>query len=496
MIKLFFLWIVSATDIDTTTMLGSFSTDLWLRVPSLGSISLGYGNPVLSSGLTGSLCNPAGLFDIKDREFMIVGSMGTKGAAGYSPVIPIGEEDACKVPLDISLTTPAGINCTAFGIKIKSIGAVALGFMDGIGFGATVNSIDSLTYTFHDTIPDTLTNAEIPQLPSGTSVPVSWIYKTPVTVSVDADGKASYSERNFFLCLASGFGPLRLGAGVNYKPIRGTMDVNSVASVSAPCSLSCVPIGSTSEWTTNVTGYTIIDEDIASYTASIPVSGNEFSFPLGLQFKLGIINLGTCLTLTPAMDLNVDNGGTNLKYINHSPHIDSIYFNPSDISIDSANKIVSGNVGLVMSEFPDTTKADTLESIYTIPSKVAISFGGALKLGFFTFGASLGVSSGRSLWTNLGFESRLLVSWRLNLGLRTDGYILNGTKDSTYIYIPTAALDAGFSFPLKNATFTLGLRTNPVTLAGAFLGSLNKDEFTMPGLFDAFSPVFGVNLRM
>lgn len=502
MMLLTFFLITTTASSDTNTMTGQLNTKFWLRVPSLSSISLGYGNPVLASGLIGGLCNPAGLFDIKDREFMIAGGIGTTATLNWAPAFPIKKSDQdtsfFKVPLDISFNTPAGINFIGIGIKTKIFGAIGIGFTDGLGFGTSINSTSRLTYTFDDTIPDTLTNTEIPQLPAGQGIPVSWAYKSPVTTTVNIDADASYSERNFFLCIANGIGPIRVGAGIAYKPIIGHADMTSNVNANAPCSLQCIPDIATT-WKTNVIGHTTINQDLGSLTTKIYFKGSEFSFPLGLQFKLGFLNLGTSVVFTPATTLRMDTRSIELVHVNHSPHVDSLYYNSSDIQIDSANDSISGKVNLVFSEMPDTTKTYDLNETYIIPSQTAVLIGGALKLGPFSPGISIGFSSAKSIWTNFGFESRLLISWRVNLGIRYDNHILNGTEDSTEIYIPTATLDLGASFPIQKATINLGLRTNPLTLAGAFgaalPGDANKEDFKMPGLLDAFSPIIGVNLK-
>jgi hypothetical protein len=504
---------------DTTTAVGNFSSSLYFRSPSLNFMSLGYSNPILATGVLGAVCNPAGLTDIKDKEFVLAGGIGTHSNLDWNPVIDMGEEvGELELPLDISFANPGGINFLGAGIKLKKI-AIGIGFTDGMGFGSSMDGAGKITYTFNDTIWDTLTSQDISELPAGTEVPVIWTYKTPVTTDLGLDGKMSYSERNFFLCLAGNFGPFEVGAGMLHTPISGKANGSFGLNVNAPCSLECTP-EYTGGWETDITGHTIINQKLVTGRGLTTLTGNEFSWLTGFQIKLGVLNLGASASFTHPAVIKVSGDGS-ITHIANAPHIDSISYNPANVDVDTTNSHVQGEVDIILSPTSDTTEADSFQESYKLPGRTGITMGSALKVGPFTVGGAIGgafSSFEMSFWSTLGLESKLFFPLRASLSAKMKGYRASyfNSADSTgadstdsgggldFIPIPSAVLDIGSSFNIQKTTVYLGFRTNPLGLIMSIASSFNKDMKDdmaeagygeLPGLFSAFSPVFGVSIR-
>ncbi|MDD5530562.1 MAG: hypothetical protein PHX21_11130 [bacterium] len=478
---------------DTTNMSG-FSSKLWMNTPSLSSVSLGYSNPMLSTGLTGALCNPAGLWDIKGTEVSGVFAIGTSSKLAWAPVIPVGDDttkkEYIKMNLDMSFASPMGVNLIGAGMKKGRI-AFALGFMDGFGTGLSVRGNSKMTYDFNDSIMDTLTHSNISEIPDdGTEIPVKWILNTSLTPSLDADANFGYYERNLFMGMATGFGALKLGFGVAYRPISGKLSYDATANVNAPCSLTCIPQFTTSDWTTDVNGHSVMNQDLFSADGELSLSGKEFSYITGLQFKFLFFNIGASVTMVPGTVLTVDGSSASMN-VNGSSKISSISYSPGDIVIDTATHTVSGTVGLGLSKMPDTTQSDSIKETYRIPAQTSVNLGSYSKLGPITFSSSIGATFCPLTFSDpdssdstkrmkipvsgfcgsLGFESRIGFPLRISLNGKT--YFFEGTaKDSSSTYFPkggiSTTLDIGTTFSVKKTSVSVGLRTNPIAVAGLF----------------------------
>ncbi|MFA5032930.1 MAG: hypothetical protein WC614_07920 [bacterium] len=533
MLCLMFLLMASG---DTTDIFG-LSSKLWMNTPSLSSVSLGYSNPMLSSGLTGALCNPAGLWDIKGTEVSGVFAIGTSSKLEWAPVIPAGggegDEDTVqkyiRIPsLEVSFASPMGINLIGVGMK-KGRVAFGLGFMDGFGMGLNVQGTrGKMTYPYSDTIMDTLTHENVSEIPDSIEIPVTWNLNSSFTATLAADANFGYYERNLFIGMATGFGPLKLGFGVAYRPISGKLMYNAGLGISAPCTLTCTPQFTTSEWTIDVSGNSTLNQDLFSGNGEVSLSGKEFSYITGLQFKFLFFNIGASVSVIPATVLKIDGSSASMN-VNHSPKIDSIYYNTDDIIVNTTDSTISGTVGIRLSKMQDTTQSDSIKETYRIPAQTSITLGSYTKLGPITLSSSIGVALASSSdgvpigggWGSLGFESR--IGFPLRVSLNGKVYALEATSDSGDAFrFPkggiSTTLDVGTTVNIKKTSVSFGLRTNPITIAGFFAnlfpapgsggdddngdGSGDEDKkgmkeaakekgYSFPGFFNAITPVIG-----
>jgi hypothetical protein len=542
---------------DTTDMVGRFSAKLWMNTPSLSSVSLGYSNPMLSSGLTGMVCNPAGLFDIKGTEVSGVFAIGTSSKLDWAPVIPMGDDtvkEYIRLPIDMSFASPMGINLIGVGMKKGRI-AVGLGFMDGFGTGASVIGSGEITENLDFTIPDTLTNSNISEIPDdGTAIPVNWNLNSSFTPTLSANGNAGYYERNLFMGVATGLGALRVGFGIAYRPISGKLSYNVSSNINDTCSLTCVPEGGAGGWTTNVNGHSVFNQDLFKLTGETSLSGKEFSYITGLQFKFLFFNIGASVAMVPGTVLTLDGNSSQMSIdSNSAPRIGTISYNPGDIIIDTTNHTVSGTVGLELLQTADTTKYYAIRETYRIPAQTSINLGSYTKLGPITLSNSIGATfcpltfgtSDSSDSTkrkripvsgfcgSLGFESRIGFPLRISLNGKM-GFFEGTSIDSSSKYLPkggiSTTLDVGTTFNIKKTSVSFGLRTNPISIAGLFANAFpggggddgdngddpdeygdgsgndngNEDKkglkdsmaengYSFPGFFSAITPVIGIS---
>lgn len=471
---------------DTTYASGSFSGRLSIKLPSLGALNLGYTNPALANGLAGCILNPAALSEVKDKSFSTVVGFGSEVRISQKPVFDIEEFGEVAIPLDFAFAQPVSMNTITFGANFGGW-VFGLGFIEE--FGVKLNSSGDVTFghTFNDTIYDTLTSADIPEIPVGDTIPVAFSFRSPVELSLAGDGNLNYSENRFFLGIArQSSGRFKMGAGIKYRPIRGKVLLGSVANANAPCTLECqtTQVG----WTINGIGTTHINEDVLYAGWEGKVTGNELGFIGGMILDLGLLKLSGTLEGTSATTLKIE-GGSELTYITGIPSIDSIYVD--SVEVDTVNNVLSGTMGVKLSDFPDTTEMDNWEDEnYELEGKIGVTLGTAIKLGPFTTGLAVGANTLDEFWLSGGFESRLLFPLRTNFELRNKVYQINGEQ---VLFPPYMVMGIGSSVRIKKLGIDFGLKTNSFHTLASIAETIEEEQ--LPGLFELFSPVIGINLK-
>ncbi len=471
---------------DTTYATGNFGGRLSIKLPSLGAMNLGYTNPSLAKGLAGFISNPAALSYIEDKNFSSTVGFGSEVNLKLNHTFDMKELGKVSIPLDFAFGQPVSMNTIAFGANLGGW-IIGLGFMEEFGVRLNTTGEVKLCHTLNDTIHYTITNADIPEIPEEDTIPIALSFRSPVELSLIGNGNLDYSENKIFLGIArQSSGWFKMGAGIRYKPIKGKVLLGSVANVNAPCTLECqtTQVG----WTIKGMGTTHINEDVFSTLWEGNVTGNEFGFVGGIILDLGILKLSGTLEGTSATTLKTE-GGSKLTCINDIPSIDSIYFD--SVTVDTVNNEISGAIGVKLSEFPDTTETNNWENeSYELEGKIGITLGSAIKLGPFTAGLAVGVSTLEEIWLSGGFESRLLFPLRANFELRNKFYHIKGEKK---IPMPYMVMGIGSSLQIKNLNLDFGLRTNSFHTLASVAETVKEEE--LPGLFELFSPMIGINLK-
>jgi hypothetical protein len=469
---------------DTTFASGSLTGKWAVELPSLAVLNLGHTNPALAKGLNGCILNPAALSDVEASGFSTAVSLGSNTRVKQAPVLDMGEEiGMVQIPCDISVTQPVSLNALNVGISLKKW-AFGFGFVQGMGTDISIDGELTLPYTFSDTIPDTLTHADISEIPQGQMIPVQWILSTPLVIPFTGSAGLTYSEDRFFVGVGRKSKRFKTGFGVTYKRIRGALHADLGASAYAPCTLSCGVVSG--EWKVNASGNTTVSEDVFTADGDVSLAGDEFALTAGMILDLGLLKLGASITGIPETALHLS-GGTTATWVSGIPRIVSIV--PANINVDTTAKTITGEVDIGLSPFPHTVDEDNLREEYRLESRLAADVGGALNLGPFTGSAAIGLNTWGEFSVNLGFESRILIPLRSSLEFWYRAYQIDGEIISL---IPYVVAGIGTSIGIRNVTLDLGVTTNSSIAAVSVFDSVQEEE--LPSLSELFSPVIGLSV--
>lgn len=471
---------------DTTWATGNFDGRLSIKLPSLGALNLGYTNPALAKGLAGCILNPAALSEVKDKNFSIAVGLGSEVGMNFNPVLDMGEElGEVTIPCKFSFAQPVCMNAVTFGTNFNGW-IFGIGFMEEFGVGIGSSGNVTLGYTLNDTLQDTLTHADIPDIPEEDTIPVTLNFRSPIELSLIGDGNLDYSENKFFLGIArESSGWFKAGVGITYMPIRGKLLLGSIANANVPCTLECN--ASQGKWTIDGIGTTHINEDMLSAGWEAKITGNEFNFLAGMILDIGPLKLGATLKGTPATTLKLE-GGSSLTYINDIPNIDSFY--ADSVVVNTSDSTISGRIGVVLSEFPDTTETDNWGDKYELEGKIGITIGSALKLGPFTTSFAIGGNTLGEFCINGGFESRLFFPLRTAFELKNK---IHQIDNEIFWFPPYILLGIGSSLNIRNLSMDFGVRTNSFHTLASLAEAVKEEQ--LPGLFKMFSPMIGINLK-
>ncbi|MBI4723428.1 MAG: hypothetical protein HY769_10635 [Candidatus Stahlbacteria bacterium] len=470
---------------DTISVSGDFYGKWAIKLPSLGVLDLGYINPSLSNGLNGCMLNPAALSDIEANNFATAFEIGSATNINWVQTLELGDEiGIVKVPCHLSFTQPVSLNMVSGAINFKGW-ILGLGFAEEFGTNLQVEGNASYNCTFSDTMPDTITHTDIPELPESDSIPVDWIFTTPIELAFAGGAGMGLSENDLFLGIARKGKWFKTGIGITYKPIRGSLWTNLSAEANAPCTLSCNV--SAGEWQVKAIGNTTIDERLFNSNGIITLTGNEFNFLAGMRIDLSFFKLGAVITLAPRTILTL-NGNLISTYISGLPPLDSIY--SQGVQVDTGAKIVTGTMGVKFSPFPTAADTNRLNEQYELEERVGVNIGSALRIWKFTLGSSIGANTLGEFCVGIGGESRIFFPLRWGFETRNRVCQVNGEK---FILPPYAVIGIGSSVVIKKVELAIGLRTNSFTSLGSLIGSL--EEANLPSIFELFSPVIGVNVK-
>lgn len=434
--------------------------------PARYFLNFGYYDVARAEGMVGFYLNPASLYKAHTLE---IGITAIPPKSSYSE-LNIGLSNDIFFPLGFNI--PLKINSQEIGAldlfsivgKFKRVG-IGMGIMQGDIYDASFEGEGAFATTIDEEMEDYLTHSDIPNIPSGYSIPVRWIIRGEEVVKLRMEGSGRLETLPIFFGIAYDFD--KIGLGMGFKWIRYNAEGNFKSHLEQAISnLTMFLEGMPEDWVLNliVNGKGSVDS-IWSNDCWGRISTSRPSFSLGAKFDFDDFLLGFVIEHYFYGYLKGDYGyietiPTNLK----SPEVTS-----SHAFVDTVNKCVSGSIGASFGTWDKSMESDSNDVSLLLPSQTALRLGASAKAKLMILGASLGAQQIGTrggigeIYFNTGMEYLSNPPLRIGFIITYKFYQLGDKGFST---LPIMSIGAGTTFSFKHFFLDMGLRMGSTTFPG------------------------------
>ncbi|MEO0180616.1 MAG: hypothetical protein ABIM74_03880 [candidate division WOR-3 bacterium] len=363
-----FLMILTASTVDIS---GEFSLSLSYAYPSVNLylFNPGFENPALANGLVGFANNPAALAHLRPGKYGE--AMGVLAVSAYSGIkdtafLPVDSAnwdslgitfsgDTLRFPYSFSGGEKWGLDYLAYGTRIGKKKDWAIGFAftrgDFMGFDAAGalwgSALDSLTFK------DTITSADIPGLPSGTAIPVSFGLAMGGGANLDVSGNGGFTTLPFTGAIARQSGGWTYGAGIRITPVWGNAALRALGAgeIAGTALLTAEPyLGDTWRIEAEFTGE-LENDTLVKYYIDGNVSTLNPSLLMGIAWQGSWLGFGLAIERGSPTSMT-GNWSQSAMYPWGGVDWD---IDDDSLIIDTANHIISGKGRLIIHGLEEDT---------------------------------------------------------------------------------------------------------------------------------------------
>lgn len=457
-------------------------------------------------GIIGAHYNPASIGAGGKIEGSFFFNKGSKETISFD--IPVGvdsiggtEIPKFDIPFNLEIEDKGGMGFIGgkFSINLFSIG---IGYYEEDKFGAGLALETVLSQSVDFTISDYISKADHPDIPDNVSIPVKFRLKGDIGFELDGEGGINSSLSPFFVAVGRGFGPLKIGLGINFKKYKGEADLYySIKGNSEGVSIELkdtVEDNRGEQW--------ILDANIEGSLKSTELfrneitgffQGNQIGISSGILVHLPVIKLGLAVeySLPFIMKGRVEGIST---YIDEIP---SALIDENQIIVDTISNTITGNVRVDSLYFLYST--NTMRYIrenMQFPGMFGIK--GGINLNLLLFGIDL--AGGIDIPTGdyvLGKAYFMLASGfgigpiRTRLGSVFSWRYLK-YQDLFFFTPPSITFGLGANIRVQPVEFYGGIYTTPFMGTLSFVKKIGGEGETFVNPFKTMSINLGVRVKI
>ncbi len=354
----------------------------------------------------------------------------------------------------------------------------------------------------HSEEPYEFTHADHPDIPEEDTIVIDVPISGRLLINTVDPLRLEYSSSPIFIGAGTGFGPIKLGAGLKlttYKILgQGSFTVlPDTFSVTLEYDSVVSPSGSI--WDVNLNGYATIEDNLFNGSLDGDISSTQTAFNLGIILDAKVLKLSLAYEFGNSYNLT---GNYNWLFSSISDFPEDFEIDTTGMVVDTVNNIINGNIGVIFPDIPkemhrETGSADLYFSGYS-------SIKGAIQLNLFLF--RLGIygsydfpSSGdiRLSRFDAGLSFGLPIPvLDVNAGLAASLLWLD-TEDEDF-FLPSATAGLSLSYRQDNFRIDLPLKISLTQFLVENLGELEEEgiEGVSFNLWDYISLGLGIGINL
>jgi hypothetical protein len=411
----------------------------------------GFLNPGVGYGVVGMNLNPAVLASTNNFNFYTGFSMTGEGNFEFDDTVMVGGiEEQIIIPFGANYRELGGIDF--FGVS-KRIGPVSVGisYTSGYKWGFETGLNGRVSGDFTPEEPYKFTHEDHPDIPEEDTIVIDVPIEGGISVTTDRPLRAEYSASPILIGAATGFGPLKLGAGLKFTNYsltgKGRFSVlpdNFSVELIYDDVLS--PTGTL--WDVNLKGNAYIDDTLFTGGLSGEYKSTQTSFILGAILDAKILKLSLAYEFGNSYNLKGDYNWL-FKFVSDFP--EDFEIDTSGMVVDTINNEIYGDVGVIISDIPKEINSESgYEDLYFAACN---SIKAAVQLDLFLF--RLGLNGFVDFSTEEGIRLNRLVAGA-SFGLPIPVIDVNMGLVGSFIWLDTD--DGDFFLPSLTAGLSLGYK--------------------------------------
>ncbi|GEM_PF-2084723 len=422
-------------------------------------------------GIIGASYNPAALHFGSKYEFASFYS--TTGRSKIDFDLPFGidsiagtEIPEIKIPFELNLEDRGGFDFIGAKAKLYVFDAgISYSRDDEYGADLLVSEIINQNISFE--VKDTLSHDDIPDIPAGTYIPVTFKLNGNIDFPVDGTGGLNAKTYPVFFGLAKGLGPVALGFGFNIKRYSG--DVNLRYSINGRTDNLSLEFDTTAQdnqgrdWSINLNANGNFDNEIFSDVIRGNFSGTQIGFITGFLAKTPLLKAGVSLEYSFPFKLSGGITGT-YRFIEG---VSDYVLDTTQISVDTSLRTIDGNIIIDTLKFVYSQREhEILKSSLNLPGIIGLKAGVNLNLMLMNLNLSGGIDipSGKYAFGKAYFVTMMGFGFG-PVGLRT-GSVFSWRylkyEDFFLFTPPTITVGMGGNISAGPLDLYLGARTTPL----------------------------------
>lgn len=446
----------------------------------------GFLNPGVGFGVVGMNLNPAVLASTDNFDFYTGFSLTGEGSFEFDDTVMVGGiVEPIVIPFGANYRELGGIDF--FGVS-KRIGPVSIGisYTSGYKWGFETGLNGRVSGDFTPEEPYEFTHEDHPDIPEEDTIVIDVPIRGGISIITDRPLRAEYSASPILIGAATGFGPLKLGAGLKFtnyslKGQGGFSVLPDSFSVTLQYDDVLSPTGTL--WDVNLTGNVYIDDTLFAGGLSGDYKSTQTSFILGAILDAKLLKLSLAYEFGNSYNLT-GNYDWLFKFVSDFP--EDFEIDTTGMVVDTINNEIYGDVGVIISDIPKKINSEIgYDDLYFAGCN---SIKAAVQLDLFLF--RLGLNGFIDFSTKEGIRLNRLVAGAsfglpipvidVNMGL-VGSFIWLDTDDGDF-FLPsvTAGLSLGYKHDNFSVNFPLKFNISQF-MFNSIAGELGEEEFDFWG---------------
>lgn len=458
----------------------------------------GFLNPAVGSGIIGADVNPAVLASTRNIDFYTGFSLAGKGSSDFEESFEIeGVEESIEVPFGVRYNALGGMD---FIGGAKKVGPISFGISYSCGnkWGIEMGLSGSVTGDFRPTEPFELTHADHPDIPIEDTIVIDIPIHGGLSIDMEDPLRLEYSSSPIFIGAGTGFGPIKLGAGLK---LTNCSVLGSGSFTVLPGTFSVSLDTTASGWNVNVTGDATINDTLFYGRLDGDVRSTQTAFNLGVLLDVKLLKLSLAYEFGNSYNLT---GNYNWLFSSISDFPEDFEIDTAGMEVVSDSNIIRGNVGVIFSDIPKEIHRETGSAALYFVGYNSIKAAFQLDLflfrlgmcGSYDFPSSGDVSLRRlNAGLTLGLPFPVL---NVNVGLAGSLLWLDTEDEDLDFFLPSATAGLSVSYRQDNFRVDLPLKVNITQFLVENLGELEEEgiEGVSFNLWDNISLGLGIGISL